>query len=151
MKYRSLSVLLFYLTPCSALTVRIVIALRRKAQLSTANPPNPKQRYVPIYTLFAVLSLLATWSQMLRFFVFSYDAWRSDHPEIFTTGDDIKLLECWEMWLRQTQLFKEAWHIVVETPSRYWWSGQIFLWTTAWSVFLGLMGERCISTSCVPS
>ena len=45
-----------------------------------------------------------------------------------------------EMWLRDAKLFREAWETVIESPARFWWSGQIFLWATGWSLFLGVMG-----------
>ncbi|CAL5873943.1 uncharacterized protein PFLUO_LOCUS8228 [Penicillium psychrofluorescens] len=47
-----------------------------------------------------------------------------------------------EMWLRDAKLFREAWETVIESPARFWWSGQIFLWATGWSLFLGIMARR---------
>lgn len=55
---------------------------------------------------------------------------------------DASLMPRLELWLQNTKLFREAWETVIETPSRFWWSGQIFLWTTGWTLFLGVMGKN---------
>ena len=44
-------------------------------------------------------------------------------------------------WLRDTQLFKQAWASAMETDERFWWTQQIFGFATLWSVVLGSEGE----------
>ncbi|RMZ84436.1 hypothetical protein DV738_g839, partial [Chaetothyriales sp. CBS 135597] len=73
---------------------------------------------------------------MLRFFSVSYHSWASAqtaHPD-----------EClnFALWLRDTRLFEQAWWTAVATPARFWWTQQIFFFTTGWSVFVGREGNR---------
>lgn len=92
-----------------------------------------------MFTALAALSLGFTWCYMFSFFAYSYHDWACERGIVPDVVDVRKL----EMWLRDTKLFKEAWETVSETPQRFWWSGQIFLWTVGWSLFLGVMGKYC--------
>jgi len=73
---------------------------------------------------------------MLCFFSLSYREWASTHD--VALGGDPEL----GLWLKDTQLFKEAWGTAVATPARFWWTQQIFFFTAVWSVFLGQEGKR---------
>lgn len=64
----------------------------------------------------------------------------SDIGSVGSGAQSISTIFKLEMWLRDAKLFREAWETVIESPARFWWSGQIFLWATGWGLFLGVMG-----------
>lgn len=149
--YRSLPILIFYLSLAAFLSLRICTSIIYKASARQQQQQQTRDsRHVRIYILLATLSLFATWYYMFAFFASSYETWLSTRTTITATGTScgnsslLRLLRRIELWLRDTKLFKEAWQTVVETPARTWWSGQIFLWTTGWSLFLGVMGESTL-------
>lgn len=100
--------------------------------------------YGPQFTIFitlSILSIVTTWYYMFAFFAHSYRSWEAGQsPTQQALIEVAPLLAKWEMWLRDSKLFREAWGSVFATPARTWWSGQIFLWTIGWSLFLGVMG-----------
>ncbi|KAJ5610267.1 hypothetical protein N7510_006986 [Penicillium lagena] len=164
--YRSLPILLSYVTLCATLSLHTcqTIHARYRTRQSrndyssiTTNPC----RHFWIFVFLAALSLAATWNYMFAFFAHSYHAWAGSQQSqsqqlllaaaggsgsgmgsvgsgVLSTSTIFKL----EMWLRDAKLFREAWETVIESPARFWWSGQIFLWATGWSLFLGVMARR---------
>lgn len=93
-----------------------------------------------LFVVLATLSLGATWYYMFAFFAHSFRSWERTEKALSLHTKDFDLVSRVEFWLQNAGLFREAWETVIETPVRFWWSGQIFLWTTGWSVFLGVMG-----------
>lgn len=93
-----------------------------------------------LFVLLAALSLGATWYYMFAFFAHSFRSWEQTSVALVLRTKDLDIVSRLELWLKNATLFREAWETVIETPARFWWSGQIFLWTTGWSVFLGMMG-----------
>ncbi|KAL2009055.1 hypothetical protein VTN00DRAFT_7249 [Thermoascus crustaceus] len=140
--YRSLPILITYLLIALMLTESIVRRLYRRYRYLKSQSQTEwltRRRNVALFTLLAILSLGSTWYYMFSFFAYSYHDWACERGVLGGNGMDVRKLE---LWLRDTKLFKEAWETVSETPQRFWWSGQIFLWTVGWSLFLGVMGRR---------
>ncbi|KAJ5812332.1 hypothetical protein N7474_008633 [Penicillium riverlandense] len=156
--YRSLPILLSYITICATLslhTCRTIHARYKTRQprndwSSSNTTTNPRRNFM-VFASLAALSLAATWYYMFAFFAHSYRAWAgSQHSQtqqlLHAAGGSgalsIPTIFKLEMWLRDAKLFREAWETVIESPARFWWSGQIFLWATGWSLFLGVMARR---------
>jgi hypothetical protein len=107
-----------------------------------------RKKHVQIFSALAIVSLGVTWYYMLSFFWLSYRSWASEMGELvpghfwseYTRGQ-IQGLELGR-WLKDTELFREAWEIASEKSGRYWWTQQIFLGAAAWSVFLGMEGRE---------
>ncbi|KAJ5931090.1 hypothetical protein N7466_006583 [Penicillium verhagenii] len=143
--HRSLAILAFYLTLCASLALKTCLNIYRRYKLRTIQP-SWRGTHGPAFVLFLLLaafSLATTWYYMFAFFRYSYQDWKAGHDLTRQASID---LEPWlvklELWLRDRKLFREAWESVSETPAKFWWSGQIFLWTIGWSLFLGFMGRR---------
>lgn len=138
--YRSLPILGGYLSVCAGLTGYIVHSLySRLRYLKQHGEKRAEHRYIPLFAALAILSLGATWYHMFSFFAYSYRDWVCRTGFLGSaslTAQDL------ELWLRDTKLFQEAWGAVVESPWRFWWSEQIFLWTVGWSLFLGISGKN---------
>lgn len=147
-EHRSLSILSFYLTSSAALTIKILLNIYRRYQIRKTQL-YWRRSYGPQFAIFITLSILSiatTWYYMFAFFAHSYRSWEAGlSPTQQALNEMAPLLVKWEMWLRDTKLFREAWESVFATPARTWWSGQIFLWTIGWSFFLGVMGLYLIS------
>lgn len=141
--HRSLSILAFYLTLCASLALNICLKIYRRYMVRKVRP-SWSTTHGPIFTLFLVLatvSLATTWYYMFAFFRHSYNSWVAGQGPAQQALIEAKpYLVQWELWLRDRKLFREAWESVSETPAKFWWSGQIFLWTIGWSLFLGVMG-----------
>ena len=112
--------------------------------------PLRAQVRLAVFFCLAIASLTTTWYHMFRFFVRSYTDWASSDPvsvpsriygqngvEIRGGQGSLYLGQ----WLKETQLFRQAWETVIIGSGRWWWSQQIFLFTTGWSVFLSRAGE----------
>lgn len=137
--YRSLPILVGYLLVCASLTGYIVHSLySRLRYLRQHGQKRAEHRYIPLFATLAILSLGATWYHMFSFFAYSYRDWACRTGFVESTPLTARDLE---LWLKDTKLFREAWGAVVESPWRFWWSEQIFLWTTGWSLFLGISGK----------
>jgi hypothetical protein len=142
--YRSLPILASYIILAAALALNAcrVIYRRYQARQKANDWTFPTRRtHFFVFTALAALSLGATWYYMFAFFAHSYHNWEETRSTLDLQGAEVSTLFKLEMWLQKTKLFREAWETVIETPARFWWSGQIFLWTTGWSVFLGIMGK----------
>ncbi|KAL5360178.1 hypothetical protein BJX96DRAFT_149876 [Aspergillus floccosus] len=143
--YRSLYILVIYVSICAGLAAILTWNIYRSYKLVRYQQAwQAANRYkFAVFAVLAALSLFATWYHMLAFFVHSYRVWEGRHGDIERVAIAAKpfLSRC-ELWLRDTKLFREAWESVSESAERSWWSGQIFLWTVGWSLFLGVMGRR---------
>jgi hypothetical protein len=106
-----------------------------------------QKKHVQIFIVLAFVSLGVTWYYMLSFFWLSYQAWAHQMGEpvpknIWAAyGDGQGQGLALGRWLKDTQLFRDAWEIAAEKSGRYWWSQQIFLGAAAWSIFLGMEGN----------
>lgn len=141
--YRSLPILISYIILAAALALNACRSIfnRYQARQKKNDWASPGRRWhFLLFVLLAALSLGATWYYMFAFFVHSYRNWEQTGGALALRGRELSVLYRLELWLQETKLFREAWETVIETPARFWWSGQIFLWTTAWSLFLGVMG-----------
>ncbi|KAJ5769045.1 hypothetical protein N7520_003604 [Penicillium odoratum] len=142
--YRSLPILAFYLTLCATLASTICLKIYRRYKFQKHqlkwHGTDPK---FALFVLLAAFSLATTWYYMFAFFRHSYRSWETQQGPIQKSVIEVEpYLVKWELWLRDCKLFREAWESVSETPAKSWWSGQIFLWTIGWSLFLGVMGRR---------
>jgi hypothetical protein len=159
--YRSLPILISYISLCATLSLRVIQTIHsrykaRQSQHDWSSSTTPQRRHFNVFASLAALSLGATWYYMFAFFAHSYRAWagtqqpqlQQARPLVLGLDDggggllsmSTAMLLKLEMWLHDAKLFREAWETVIESPARFWWSGQIFLWATAWSLFLGVMG-----------
>ena len=91
--------------------------------------PAPYSARSVLFLLLAFVSLLLTWTHMIRFLFRSYaDALlgAGSSPAYTTT-----------VWLQETSLFDQAWRYVCATPERWSISAQLCTFTTGlWTVFL---------------
>lgn len=108
------------------------------------------RRYASIlvFTNLALLSLSVTWYYMTSFFALSYQSWALTNnvtlPEssLFEMGPTLWFSQVHlGSWLKDVQLFREAWETVVETPGRRCWSLPIFFFTTGWSFYIAQEGK----------
>lgn len=112
-----------------------------------------RKKYVRIFASLGLLSLGVTWYYMFSFFWLSYRVWALQMGELVPEhfwGDEGLLKGTGGLalgrWLKDTELFRDAWEIAAEKSGRYWWSQQIFLGAAAWSVFLGMEGMYALLT-----
>ncbi|KAF7719691.1 Uncharacterized protein PECH_004193 [Penicillium ucsense] len=143
--YRSLPILGGYLILAGALAVNAcrIIYVRYCARLKQNDWDRPHgHAQFLLFASLAGLSLGTTWYYMFAFFAHSYLNWAASQLLIDLANSQTGTLFKLELWLQNAKLFREAWETVIETRARFWWSGQIFLWTTGWSVFLGVMARR---------
>ncbi|KAJ5495828.1 hypothetical protein N7539_000944 [Penicillium diatomitis] len=148
--YRSLPILGGYLILAGALAVNAcrIIYVRYCARLKQNDwDRSHGHTQFLLFASLAGLSLGATWYYMFAFFAHSYHNWAASQPTVDLVDPQKGTLFKLELWLQNAKLFREAWETVIETRARFWWSGQIFLWTTGWSVFLGVMGDSDIQDS----
>jgi putative flippase GtrA len=145
---RPIAIFTSYILLCLALTIFILRTLYLKSTLKPSFSTTSKQqtryvssaqivKHVKLFAAFAILSLGTTWYYMLCFFSLSYRSWAFTH--VAALGGDRQQLG---LWLKETQLFKEAWGTAVATPARFWWTQQVFLFSAAWSMFLGREGTN---------
>ncbi|KAL2047613.1 hypothetical protein N7G274_000655 [Stereocaulon virgatum] len=155
---RPIAILAAYLSLSTLLTCSILRTLYRMSNHSRARQANARHqplrsRQLLIFAGLAVICLGITWFYMLSFFTFSYQEWAHKEDVVLPTGlwgpggvfgggkDKVRLHL--GPWLRDTKLFREAWETVLDGSIRFWWSQHIFLITMAWSVYLGIEGNRC--------
>lgn len=142
---RPIAILTSYLCLAFALTALI---LRTLYQIRTIPRPSQETRtlsrnhrlQIQIIGILAVTSLAVTWSYMFKFFTLSYRTWARDRGISDAFRENSAQLY-WGQWLKETSLFRDAWETVTEESKRFWWSQQILLITTAWSVYLGIEGR----------
>ncbi|KAJ5168718.1 uncharacterized protein N7482_004312 [Penicillium canariense] len=145
LSYRSLPILASYLILAGSLALNAcrAIVVRYQARQKGKDWAHPQRRaHFLVFAALAALSLGATWYYMFAFFAHSYRNWEAEQSLADLADLEMSSFARLELWLQNAKLFREAWETVIETPARFWWSGQIFLWTTGWSVFLGIMARR---------
>jgi hypothetical protein len=136
---RPIAILTSYLSLALLLSLTIIRSLltrysQTSSQSSVSKSKNPSRRNeIYLFSALAAFSLVTTWFYMLSFFTNSYQNWAS--------VGDMKALDLGG-WLRDSTLFKEAWAMAIGTKARFWWTQQIFSFTTLWSFFLGIEGMR---------
>ena len=146
-----------YLCLAAVLTTQILRLLyRAKSRPQTQQQDlhywNPKSAHLVLFATLALVSLVITWYYMLAFFTLSYQTWARNNniplPSrlwgsnvLLARNEDVGGLHL-GLWLRDTKLFKNAWETVIGGKARFWWSQQIFLITTIWSVSLGVEGAQ---------
>jgi hypothetical protein len=150
---RPITIFASYLCVAGLLTVFILRNLFRQWSITRqSNIPkhelNSRLAGVQLFSALAALSLATTWYYMFSFFGLSYLEWAA-HRGIQLPDDSFAqsgLLYIRELevgrWLKNSTLFKEAWETAISSPQRFWWTQQIFLFTTAWSYFLGIRGSK---------
>lgn len=147
---RALSILLGYLTLCLALPTFLLTSFAR--DLKTIHVSRQTSLRLFVFLSLAIGSLGSTWYHMVRFFIRSYVDWASERDLAMPPGlyGESSIIDFdagasplyLGLWLRDTQLFRQAWETVVTGSGRWWWSQQIFLITAVWGVFLGRAGEE---------
>ncbi len=151
---KPITILCSYLCLAAALTAQILRLLyqakiRPQTQRQDLHYRPPKSAHLVIFATLAVVSLVITWYYMLAFFTLSYQTWARNNNVPLPARLDVLLARNEDVgglhlgpWLRDTKLFKDAWETVIDGKVRFWWSQQIFLITTIWSVFQGVEGAR---------
>ena len=148
---KPIAILCSYLCLAALLTAQILRVLYQakiRPQIQPHYRPTNSAHLV-IFATLAVVSLAITWYYMLAFFTLSYQTWARNNNVPLPARLDVLLARNNDVgglhlgaWLRDTKLFKDAWETVIDGSGRFWWSQQIFLITTIWSVFLGVEGAH---------
>lgn len=93
---------------------------------------------VYVFIFLAVISFLATWTYMFKFFIFSYNEWK-----INTLSSEPLSLNTISLWLKNTSLFDSAWRQVSLGVWQWLWSHQLCsLTVTVWTPILAIEGTR---------
>jgi len=105
-----------------------------------------RQKHVRLFAWLASISLATAWYQLARILILSYHAWAHNMNEALPTWpyslDSYNRLMLGR-WLADTApLSVDAWEIIMEGGTRFWWAQQLFLGTGAWAVFVGIEGKR---------
>lgn len=141
--YRSLSLFFGYLSLAVFFTLTCchTILLRYQARQKKndwASPQRKKQFF--LFSFLSALSLGMTWYHMISLFIWSYHNWKASPDGLIYSAIEMPLVVRMGLWLKKTYVFQEAWETVSVSPTRVWWSGQIFGWTIGWSLLLGIAG-----------
>lgn len=135
-----------YLLICflvAALIIRSLVAKTRRLLSENASLKASQEDHghrhsrlgkAALFAVLAVASLSVTWYFMFFFFRFSYREWTRSQSH----GYDMALSD----WLKDSSLFEEAWSSAMATPERFWWTQQIFIFTTLLAIDIGFVGER---------
>ena len=152
---RPLAIFASYLVAASGLTTfitRNVIYRSYKGlppSQATRLRESKRRKHVYVFLGLAGASLATTWWHMLGFFSLSYRSWAHEMgqplPERFwgengAFGEGKTGLTLGR-WLSDTELFRDAWEIVIERSQRYWWGQQIFFATAAWALYVSIEGK----------
>lgn len=98
-----------------------------------------------IFGVGALLSLLATWTYMLKYFQHSYNEWQAETRESFS-------LNAVSHWLHSVSLFDDAWRTVSLGDWPWLFSHRLCLFTVGtWTPFLALEGMYMISLRIINS
>lgn len=143
---RSIGIFVIYNTTCLLVAFRCVGIIVREWRRGQNSKPSQRdgartRRHMRLFGVAATLSILTTWYYMINFYIHSYQEWLALGTRVRYHEDEASLVLL-SSWLRDTRLFEQAWAAVVETPTRLWWSQQIFGFCAGWSVLLGLQGEQ---------
>jgi hypothetical protein len=135
---RPIAILASYLSLALLLTLSIIRSITLHHAKATSSKSKFPSRHNEIYlfSILAAISLATTWFYMFSFFAISYQDWEDKQP--FYSG--IIIHSNLGGWLKDTALFKQAWAIAIGKMTRFWWTQQIFSFTTLWSFFLGVEG-----------
>jgi hypothetical protein len=149
---RPVAIFISYLSVAGLLTVSILRSLFRRWSMTRQSNIlkhglSSRLTGVQLFSALAALSLATTWYYMFAFLGRSYRKWAADHgiPRAHDSLGHLGLSYIRELevgrWLKDSALFKEAWESAISSPQRFWWTQQIFLFTAAWSYFLGIRGS----------
>ncbi|CAL1697121.1 unnamed protein product [Somion occarium] len=90
-----------------------------------------------VFGSLAFASFTHTWFYMFRFLSWSFHDFES-HSRSVEASATMRLIA----WLKNTELFEQAWAAVCSRPLNWWWSEQLCLFTVgAWTIFLVLRGR----------
>jgi hypothetical protein len=150
---RAIGIFGSYLSTCVLLTGLIVRDLfkqhnlRRNRGSSSGQATSSSLTSILAFSICATVSLGITWYYMLSFFSLSYRTWALQHGiSLPTWPNNIEgLVQCLKLirlgaWLKDVQLFRDAWEVAMESHSRLLWSQPIFFITTTWAFFVGERG-----------
>lgn len=153
---RALLIFGTYLSICTSLTGLIVRDLFKQYKSVQHRSWGTNTIYrstntTQVFAACAAVSLSITWYYMISFFSVSYQAWAFPRgtPVLSAPAESSGLI-LWMhgihlgQWLKDVQLFREAWEIAMETPGRLAWSQPIFFITTAWGFFITHEGTKSI-------
>ncbi|KAF7553474.1 hypothetical protein G7Z17_g3621 [Cylindrodendrum hubeiense] len=140
---RPIAILAGYLATAVLLTSWCIAIIRVRLGVATGLSPIGEARRrsaMTVFSLLAVVSFATTWYHMFRFFEWSYIQWAvsSGFEQVSADPNGLHLGQ----WLRETQLFRQAWASTLETPPRAWWSMQIFGFCANWSVLLAAQAKK---------
>ncbi|KAF2179268.1 hypothetical protein K469DRAFT_674463 [Zopfia rhizophila CBS 207.26] len=133
---RAYTIFCSYMLLCISLAVFIIRNLL--VSFNSLSPPGFNRRHVLLFSFLATASLCTTWYYMYQYFVDSYQRWVY-WQEFY--GRPIVNLELGR-WLRETELFREAWLAAIVGVHRYWWTAQIFLFACGLGLNLEQKGTR---------
>ena len=154
---RALCIFGGYLSTCTLLTALIIGDLCKQyrtwenQQKTKGHFRRPGTRTVRIFGACATICLSITWYYMISFFALSYQVWAVQNvvnvPETpWHLGEVAPWVRSLQLgsWLKDVQLFRDAWEVAMETPGRLFWSQPIFFVTTAWSFYIGYQGKTMV-------
>lgn len=109
-----------------------------------------RKKHVQIFAALTILSLVMTTYYVYGSLSLSYRVWAHERGEMLPNGlwgpggvigegDESVGLELGR-WFKDTSLLLDHWEIIVEKSRRFWWSQQMLLGSTVWSVFMGIEG-----------
>ncbi|KAI9312871.1 hypothetical protein BX666DRAFT_1865489 [Dichotomocladium elegans] len=89
-----------------------------------------------IFGVGALLSFIATWTYMFKFFQYSYNEYHAEKPTPLS-------LNSISHWLHHVSLFDNAWATVMRGVWPWLWSHRLCLFTVGtWTPFLAIEGSR---------
>ncbi|KAK7688340.1 hypothetical protein QCA50_008712 [Cerrena zonata] len=90
------------------------------------------------FGLLTIGSFAHTW-----FYMFKFLSWSFVDYESRNIAPSASFLPRLVAWLKDTQLFEQAWAAVCEHPLNWWWSEQLCIFTVgAWTLFLAIQGRN---------
>ncbi|KAF4125133.1 hypothetical protein GMORB2_3972 [Geosmithia morbida] len=135
---RPLAIFSGYMVTAAVLTAACISIIRGGLSRQQRQPWPQRKLALTVFSLLAAFSLGMTWYHMFRFFGWSYNEWKARQIPGLLDPDVVHL----GRWLRETKLFQQAWATVLDSPSRSWWSLQIFGFCANWSVMLADQERR---------
>ena len=115
--FRPIAIFSSYMLLCLSLSLLLISNIFRNCVPLTSIKASSRSpgKLITLFAVLAGLSLATTWYYMFRFFEASHNTWLLWHPGDFSQ-DGLQL----GRWLRDTQLFKQAWGIAINGQHRYW-------------------------------
>ncbi|KAI9788490.1 MAG: hypothetical protein M1835_002237 [Candelina submexicana] len=119
---------------------------------ATRHRESRRWKHVQVFVVLAVLSCLVAFYFQTDCLMLSYKVWALERGEQLPTGlwgehgifggrEDAVELQLGR-WAHDTFPMVELYDIVFEKSKRAWWSQQLLLGATAWSVFMSIEGRR---------